>query len=364
VPTDADLQDYFTKHQADYRSPDRIVINYVVFDPSNYAAKAEQLLGTNIDDKVDQVYHQQGPDAWKDESGQVMSNTLAEAKIKKQMRLYAELGEARKDANIFLGALSEGRDDAHPYSPSDLENVAKAKGLVVKTTEPFDEKNGTNVLNLPPKALHLLFTLRDYAPGDPETTNDPERSMFYAPSPLVGETGIYITGLQKRIPSQLQTLDSVRDQVVKDYRASKSLTLAKDAGDKFAGALQVGLAQGKSFEAMCAAQNVTPQVLPPFALTTTNLPPGFDKPSYQQLQETIFPLPTGQSSRFISTSDGGIVAFVKDRLPVDETRMAQELPSYLARMREQRQIAAFTDWLNRQIQLRFIPGPNDQGGAG
>jgi parvulin-like peptidyl-prolyl isomerase len=94
------------------------------------------------------------------------------------------------------------------------------------------------------------------------------------------------------------------------------------------------------------------------------LPPGLDKPSFQQLQETVFALPVGQSSKFIATADGGLVAYVKERLPVDAARMERELPFYLARMREQRQIVAFQEWFSRQVQLRLIPPPGEQNSSG
>jgi hypothetical protein len=181
---------------------------------------------------------------------------------------------------------------------------------------------------------------------------------------LLGETNIYIAGLQKRLPSELQSLKAVREQVLKDYRQTKALELAKAAGEQFASAAQLGLTQGKSFDALCAAQNVKPETLAAFALVTTNVPPGMDKTSFQHLEEAAFPVPTEQSSRYIPTTDGGLVAYVKARLPVDEERMRQEMPYYLARMREQRQIAAFQEWLSRQIQLRLIPPPGEQGSAG
>jgi len=274
------------------------------------------------------------------------------------LRHITELQEARKEANSILLALSEGHDDTHPFTPSDLEKVAKSKGLTVKTTEPFDEKNGSKDLDLPPRALHLLFSLRADAP------DDPGRTMLYVSSPLVTDEAVYIAGLQKRIPSELQSLATVREQVVKDYRDSKALALAGEAGTKFADALHVGLMQGQSFDAICAAQNVKPQTLPFFALTTTNVPQGFDKMSFQQLQEATFPLPTGQSTRYIPTDDGGLVAYVKERMPVDETRMAQELPLYLARFREKRQSAAFAIWFQRQYQLRWVPPVSPQSSPG
>jgi hypothetical protein len=360
APAEADLQEFFTKHEAEYRMPDRVQINYIVFEPSNYLVKGDVLMGTNVDDKIDEYYHRQGADAFKDESGQPLTAAAAEAKIKKEMRLSAAMSVAKKEAYDFLNALAEGHDDTHPYAPSDLGKLAQTKGFTVKTTEPFDRKNGSKDLDLAPKkALDALFSLREDAP------DDSEKSRLYLPLPLTNSaSALVVVGLQKRFPSQLQTLAAVRDQVLKDYRDSKALAQAKDAGEKFAGALQVGLTQGKSFDAVCAAQNVKPETLAPFALTTTNLPPGLDKPSFQQLQETVFALPVGQSSKFIATADGGLVAYVKERLPVDAARMERELPFYLARMREQRQIVAFQEWFSRQVQLRLIPPPGEQNSSG
>jgi len=178
--------------------------------------------------------------------------------------------------------LSEGHDDAHPYAPSDLEKLAKAKGLIVKTTEPFDEKTGSKDLDLPLRALHLLFSLRADAPDDAGKT------MLYVSSPLVTEKAVYIAGLQQRLPSQLQTLAAVRDQVVKDYRESKAAALAAEAAGKFADALHIGLMQGQSFDAVCAAQNVKPQSLPFFALTTTNVRRVWTNPPSNSCRKRFF----------------------------------------------------------------------------
>jgi hypothetical protein len=362
-PTEAELQDYFTKNEAVYRLPDRVQINYVAFEPTNYLTNADKLLGTNVDERVAEIYHQQGPDAFKDESNKPMLEPEAEAKIKKQMRLIAAYQEAKKAAGEFLGALSEGHDDAHPFATTDLGKLAKARNLVCKTTEPFDQKNGCKDLALPPKSTRILFSLRDYAPGDPDATNDPEKTMLYPSSPLIGESNIYVAGLQKQWPSQLQPLAAVRDQVVKDYRTTQALALAKEVAESFAGAVQVGLAEGKSFDAVCKVQNVKPVSLPPFTLESTNLPPGLDEATFRHLQEVAFTVPTEKSSRYTPTADGGFVVYVKARLPVDEARMKEELPVFLANMRQQRQAAAFYDWLNRQYRLRYVPPPSE-GGAG
>ncbi|HEX3989126.1 MAG TPA: SurA N-terminal domain-containing protein, partial [Verrucomicrobiae bacterium] len=249
-PNQQELEDYYSKHQADYRLPDRIQVNYITFAGSNFAAQADKTLGTNLDDRADQVYHQQGPEVFKDEAGKQLTQEQAEAKIKVEIRIYAELGEARKAANAFLNELTANHDDEHPYTTEDLWNLAKTNNLKVLTSEPFDEKDGSKEIDVSAKSLHGLFSLRA---DDPD---DKERSLIYAPSPLFNESNVYVIGLQKSIPSQMQPLDQVHDEVVKDYRESTSLMLARGAGEKFANALQAGLAQGQSFDSVCASENV------------------------------------------------------------------------------------------------------------
>ncbi len=355
APTQKDLEDFYDKHQADYRVPDRIQVNYISFAASNYVTQAEKILGTNIDDRADQVYHQEGPAAFKDEAGKELTPEEAEAKIKKEIRQYAALTEARKVANAFLNELSANHDDDHPFTTGDLEQLAKTKGLIVKTTEPFDEKVGSKEIMVSPKSLHVLFSLRD---NDPD---DKERSLLYAPSPLVGDTNaIYVVGLQKQFPSQLQTLAEVHDAVVRDYRENKSIELAKTAGEKFATAVQTGLAQGSSFDSVCADENLQPQTLPAFTLNTPSSPAITNKTEFTQFQETAFNLLTGQASKFTPTDDGGYVVYVKQRLAVDEAKMKEELPAYLAKMREQRQVAAFEQWFGREMQLHLVPPASER----
>ncbi|HZM04944.1 MAG TPA: SurA N-terminal domain-containing protein [Candidatus Saccharimonadales bacterium] len=354
-PTEKELEDFYTKRQADYRIPDRVQVNYVVFPASNYMAQADKQLGTNLNEKVDQAYLQEGATAFKDEAGKPLEMTAAKAKIKKEMRQYVALTEARKEANSFLNDLAKGHNEQNPFTPGDLQTLAKQKGLAVKTSEPFDLIGGSKELPVPPRNLKVLFSLRA---DDPD---DKDRSMLYAPSPLIGEEAVYVTGLQKRIPSEIQSLSAVHDKAVADYRENKAMELAKAAGARFEVALQSGLAQGKSFDAICASQFLKPQALPPFSLATTSLPEMPEKADFEQLQSAAYNLPTGQSSRLIPTATGGFVVFVKKRLPVDEAAMQRELPGYLAKMREQRQIAAFNEWFGRQLQLHLAVPPDRTG---
>jgi hypothetical protein len=356
--TEKDIEEFYTKRQADYRVPDRIQVNYVAFNTSNYLATAEKELDTNLDDHINQEYLQAGAAAFKDESGAQLSAEAAKAKIKQGLLQYRELIEARKDANSFLTDLSQGHDDQHPYAPGDLATLAAARHLTVKTTEPFDLKSAPKDLIVPLKTLRTLFSLRD---DDPD---DKDRSMLYASSPLVGEEAVYVAGLQKRIPSEIQPLSVVHDKVVADYRESKALELAKAAGTRFEKALGEGLAQGKTFDTMCAAQFVRPQALSQFSLASTSIPEVPEKSEFEQLQDIAGKMQPGQCSPFIPTDDGGFLLYVKTRLPVDDAVMQRDLPAFVARMRQQFQIAAFNAWFGRQLQLHFVPPPGATSASG
>jgi hypothetical protein len=350
APNTPQLRDFYDKHQADYRVPDRIQVNYIAFWASNYVAQADKILGTNIDDRADQVYHQSGADSFKDAAGKQLSQEDAMSQIKRDIRLYTALTEARKEANAFLNDLSANHDDQHPFTTQDLFQLAKAKELTVKTTEPFDETDGAKEFNVPIKSQRVLFSLRA---DDPD---DKERSLLYAPSPILGDTNaVYVVGLQNRIPSQLQSLAQVHDAVVRDYRAEKSMELARRAGETFATNVLAGLAQGQSFDAVCADENATPETLPPYTLNTPSIPAITNRADFTQVQETAFNLLTGQPSRFMPTDDGGYVIYVKQRLAVDEAKLKEELPAYLTKMREQRQVAAFEEWFSREMQLHLVP---------
>lgn len=358
TPTQKDIEDFYDKREADYRLPDRIVVNYVVFDNSNYTAAAEKDMGTNISEQVDQAYLQAGPAAFKDKSGVQLSPEAAKEKIKKEILQYAMSIEARKAANGFINDLGQGHDDQHPFSPDDLFTIAKTRHMEVHTTAPFDMKNPPEALDIPETKIHMLFSLRA---DDPD---DKERTMLYATSPLVGENGVYIVGLKERIPSVIQPLSEVHDKVVADYRDAMAQEMSKAAGKRFQDALQDGMTQGKSFDTMCAAQFVRPRKLSPFSLMTESIPEIADKEEFHAIQYVAGKLQAGGISPFVPTAKGGFLLYVKAHLPVDVAEMNEKLPGYLARMREQLQIAAFNQWFGRQYQLHFVPPPGELPAAG
>ena len=76
-------------------------------------------------------------------------------------------------------------------------------------------------------------------------------------------------------------------------------------------------------------ENVHAETLPAFTLNTPSIPGFTNRTEFNHLQETAFNLLTYQASKFIPSENGGYIVYVKQRLPVDEAKMKEELPAYL-----------------------------------
>ncbi len=89
IPSTNEIADFYNKRQAQYRVPERLQLNYVEFSATNFMAAGDlelahelgitnlaavgdkemaKQLATNIDQRVDEMYVQQDPAAFKDET--------------------------------------------------------------------------------------------------------------------------------------------------------------------------------------------------------------------------------------------------------------------------------------------------------
>ena len=76
-----------------------------------------------------------------------------------------------------------------------------------------------------------------------------------------------------------------------------------------------------------------------------------------QLKQIAFSTAPGKVSNFYSTTEGGLIVFVKAKLPVDQAKMQADLPSFVSSVRRARQQEAFDEWFRREADkgLRDTP---------
>ncbi len=321
------LSQYYSNRQATYAIPTRVQVNYVRFNVTNYLEQAQSKL-TNITKLVDDEYAKYGTNT------DVLAKTPeeAKAKLRNQFMRQEALFLARKDANKFVDELSR----MPSKSVTNLQVLAAQKGQTVGVTEPFDQQEGPKGWDVSEAFLKAAFAL---TPDEPISVEVPAAD------------GYYVLGYNKVIPSEIPPLKSIEAKVTADYRMAIAGLTARQAGAKFAESLTNGLPAGKSFAGVAADAGLKVESLPPFSLSTTNLPPSVeDRISIGALKQAGFETELGKVSQFKPTRDGGFVLYAQSFAPVNEDQLKREVPEFLAYLRQVRQSDAFNQWFNQQIQ--------------
>jgi SurA N-terminal domain len=321
------IQQFFNQRSAYYSLPERVQVSYVEFNLSNYLAQVQSKM-TNIDQEVESYYQKAGTNAYPG----AKTPQEAKAKLKEEAIRENALLEARRAAGEFAVAL----DNKQPKNASNLEALAKEKGLKVSTTAPFSRDEAPQGMDVPEAFMQTAFGL---------TPEDPFGGPIVAP-----RSAAYVIALKQKFPREVPPLKDVEAKVTADYRFLQALQKAQTEGLAFANAVTNGLAQNKSFATIAANANVKPTQLPPFSLSTRSLPSEIEeKVNLSMLKEAVFTTPEGKASRFVPTRQGGFVVYVDKHLPIDQSKMDAEFPEFLTYVRQSRQGDAFNQWFMKQV---------------
>lgn len=334
-PTPELLSQFYTNQMANYRLPDRLQVNYVKFALTNFLAEARQELDqiTNLNEIIEARYQELGSNYFSE------AKTPAEAKqkIHEQALHEGALAAARKKAVAFATELF----DQTPVKPENLVTLAKAKGLAPQVTPPFSNEEPPEGLDVRADFLRAAFGL---------TADEPFSQT------LVGNDGVYLISLNKRLPSEIPPLEAIRDQVTRDYRFNEAVKLARQAAMHFA-ATATNITSPAAFTAACAVAKVKPLTLPPFALNTRTLEPVESHVHLAQFKQVVFSTPVGQMSQLQPSSDGAYAVFVQAKLPLDESKIAAAMPAFQRSVRQTRRGEAFNDWFRHEAEKAFREVP-------
>jgi peptidyl-prolyl cis-trans isomerase D len=333
--TPAAVAQFYTNYLAAYRLPDRVQVSYVEFNVSNYLAQSKaEWARTNLEEVVEANYRQIGPDYFPD----AKTPEATRAKLRDLIIQRRAATDANQQANDFANALFA----LEPVKPENLATVASQKGLTVHLTAPFASAYGPEEFQAPPEFTKAAFQL---TPDEPLA------------GPVVGPGATYIIALVKQLPSEIPPLDQIRARVMEDYRLQGATQLAQRAGTNFVHTLTSQTGAGHTFASACATAGLQPQTLPPFSLSTRDLPELGARAELDQIKQVAFSTPVGHASGFGETSDGGFVLYVQSQLPVDQAVMKAQMPQFMAQVRRAQQNEAFNVWLQMEAnrELRNTP---------
>lgn len=342
----AALMTFYTNQQANYRIPDRVQVVYVKFEATNFLAQANQRLSaqTNLAQLIDSTYAERGANAFKDTNNLPLPAEAAKQKIREEFRHSFGLVEARKKAIEFANKLLE-----LPPGTNNLANLAAAEGIVSKITEPFTEESAPPSMKVPDMFNKAAFQL------------SPAQSFYE--QPIVAEDAVYLIGYNKRIPSEIKPFESIREHVTEEFRKNRATALLLAAGRDLCTKITNSVAQGKTFEAACKEAGVQMIEIPAFSQKTPMLAAIPNRGDFSALKTAAFALTPGKVSQFTSTRDGGLIVYLKAKVPVEDGKLKAEMPEFLDKLRRDRQFEAFGEWFRKEMELAKITLPSDKQSA-
>lgn len=331
---DAKLGEFFTNRLAAYRIPERLALSFVRFGTTNFTAQAEEELAARVTlaEEIEQLYLQQGPDAFRDEVGAPLAKEAALVRIREATVRQRALQLAAQQANEFASELYQ----MEPVSAANLGLLAQRKGLTIVETEPFVE--GTQPLALSdinPNAL--AQALARVTAEQPFLT------------PMAGPQGVVVAVVAGRTPSTVPSFDTVRARVIQDFNQSTSTEAARNAGRAFHQTATNLLAQGQTFADAVAAAGVTASEVS-FSLSSTTIAGLDGRLNPSQIKNVASRLSAGQVSDFIPTLEGGFVLAVQERIPAANELVQAGLNSYLGELRQEREREAFNSWFVTEFE--------------
>ncbi len=152
--TPAAVGQFYTNYLAQYRLPDRVQVNYVEFNVTNFLAQSKaEWAKTNFDENVNAAFQQYGMDAVPD----AKTPDEAKAKIRDALIRQRALADARAQANDFATAVF----NTNPLLTDNLAAVAKQKGLTVASHRAVCQPRifGPDELHPPDAFIKAAFAL-------------------------------------------------------------------------------------------------------------------------------------------------------------------------------------------------------------
>ena len=74
-----------------------------------------------------------------------------------------------------------------------------------------------------------------------------------------------------------------------------------------------------------------------------------DRVSLPMIKDSVSRMTAGSASNFIPTREGGMVVYLKARIPASEQKLTDEFPAFLEEVRESRESSAFGEWFSQQV---------------
>jgi len=251
-----------------------------------------------------------------------------------------ELTDAQKNLK------GKERTDALQKLGSDAWNFAQA---VVDKNADFAAQAKTYGAKLSASPLFTADAPDPAYQDVPALTSDAFKLSSDYPSSdvLDGKDGYYVLHLEATVPSQQETFDQAKAQIITDIRKERAAQLMQTRAEEVRTGILASLKAGKSLKDAATAEGVTAETIPPFSLMEASR---LEIPDVQQIVDNAISLSKGQFSDFIPTATGGIYVYLQNREPVGAADAALGEEAMRDQYLRRKQTGTFLEWLRLRRQ--------------
>jgi len=297
--TDADIAKYFEVHKAELKTEEKRKVEFVSF-----------------------------------------ALTDEQKKLKDKTRIDA-LQKLADRANDFTQALLE--------KGSDFKQVATKFNAPIKETGEFTNAAPDPLLKADPTVAQAAFQLSNEQPNSDALQGTDGFFILH----LTGVTAARPLSLEEAKPKIVEALKQER---LREMMASKASEARRQVEEK----IKSGVPAATAMQQV----GLKPETIPPFSLVD-DTPPTADvkaleaeakkekekePPDMPSIKNAAAQLSPGEVSQFIPTADGGLIAVLEKREPLNEAQFAAKRATMDACMREGREQIAFFEWLQARLK--------------
>lgn len=306
APTEDEIKKYYDEQKDRFTKPEQRKVQYVKF---------------GLDDAQKKLAGKERMDALK---------PLADQAVQFSEHLLDQKDKGAVDSKAPIGQ-GDGKDAVATQDKKAREDyvaAAAAAKLNVKETAEFEENQApAGEEGAIPGFARAAFKL---------TKVNPDSDV-----PLQTSDAFYDLHLSEVVPQRPLTLDEARPKIVaaiQDERATVAVAAkAEEARTKMADALKAGRSMADA--AKEAGQTV--QDVPAFSAAE----PATALPDSSAISSTAQELGTGELSKFVPTSTGGFLVFIRGRQGIDEMKFQAEKDFITMNLRRQKAGYYFYEWL-------------------
>ncbi len=254
-------------------------------------------------------------------------------------------GKARIDVLQRLADRANDFTQALLEKGSDFQQTAAKFQAPVKETAEFTAAAPDPLLKADPQLAQVAFQL---------SAQEPNSDAIQTPD------GFFVLHLAGITPARPLTLDEAKSKIIESLKQERLQQMLASKAAEAKRQIEQKMKSGIPATVAIQQAGFKPESIPPFTFRE-NTPPNpqqkksaNEPPDLASIKEAVAELNPGDVTSFVPAADGGLIAILEKREPIDEAQFAQRRSLLESRVRDNMQRIVFYEWLrDRRRDSRF-----------